>query len=370
MMKRARSWSSGSRARDVTVLIRGESGTGKELVARALVARPRGARRRPFVRFNCAAHRRGARRSRAVRPRARAPSPAPTAARAGLFRQADGGTLFLDEIGELDLGSAGQAAARAAGGRGAAGRRGPRAQGRRARRRRDAPRPRAPRCETARSARTSTTGSTWCASSCRRCASAPKTSRCSSSTSCELRRALRHREPALTASARAAPGRHGWPGNVRELENAVERLVALASGSNIDDVEGEQVGVTEPLGLKERVDAYERGLILAELKRAGWNRSEAARRLKIGTGHPSGQAQEAQRLRRGVSSVHIPSGSATSLAFSTSMKRCLALSLVSLHVPRPSPTSERSPVDEHAVATLEAPWSEVFTSGDPSSTRA
>jgi two-component system response regulator HydG len=69
---------------------------------------------------------------------------------------------------------------------------------------------------------------------------------------------------------------------VRELENAVERMVALATYSTIDYLDGEEVGATEPLGLKERVDAYERGLILAELKRAGWNRSEAARRLKIG----------------------------------------------------------------------------------------
>jgi two-component system response regulator HydG len=88
--------------------------------------------------------------------------------------------------------------------------------------------------------------------------------------------------PQLTAPARRRLLSRAYPGNVRELENAVERMVALATDGTIDDIEGEMVGVTEPLGLKERVDAYERGLILAELKRAGWNRSEAARRLKVG----------------------------------------------------------------------------------------
>ena len=38
---------------------------------------------------------------RAVRPRARAPSPAPTAPSPGLFEVAHGGTIFLDEIGEV-----------------------------------------------------------------------------------------------------------------------------------------------------------------------------------------------------------------------------------------------------------------------------
>ena len=89
--------------RDVTVLVTGESGTGKERVAEALVAASRRSKA-PFVKFNCASltpelaeaelfgHTRGA-------------FTGATRARPGLFGEANGGTLLLDEVGELDLGT-------------------------------------------------------------------------------------------------------------------------------------------------------------------------------------------------------------------------------------------------------------------------
>ena len=89
-------------ASETRVCILGETGTGKELVARTLHEKsPR--RAGPFVTLNCAAvpaelieselfgHEKGAFTGAAGR-------------HVGKFEQADGGTLFLDEIGDMPLG--------------------------------------------------------------------------------------------------------------------------------------------------------------------------------------------------------------------------------------------------------------------------
>ncbi len=86
--------------------------------------------------------------------------------------------------------------------------------------------------------------------------------------------------PAVRARLRSMEYR----GNVRELENTVERMVALSGGGLIDDDELQDQEPTwgGPLGLKDRVEAFEKGLIREELRRCGGNRSEAARQLTIG----------------------------------------------------------------------------------------
>jgi two-component system response regulator HydG len=79
---------------------------------------------------------------------------------------------------------------------------------------------------------------------------------------------------------------HGaYQGNVRELEHAIERMVALSSGGVVDEISFETSTSDQArtaFGLKERVEAFERGLLARELRETGGNRSEAARNLGIG----------------------------------------------------------------------------------------
>ncbi len=85
----------------VNVLIRGESGTGKELVARALVARSRRAKK-PYIRLNCAALPENLIESELFGSEKGAFTGA-TESRPGQIELADQGTLFLDEIATLTL---------------------------------------------------------------------------------------------------------------------------------------------------------------------------------------------------------------------------------------------------------------------------
>ena len=80
---------------------------------------------------------------------------------------------------------------------------------------------------------------------------------------------------------------YAWPGNVRELENLAESVVALSPDGRIDPAllpgaASEAVSAAASAGLKERVEAYERGVIVASLVECKQNRTEAAKRLGIG----------------------------------------------------------------------------------------
>jgi DNA-binding NtrC family response regulator len=279
--------------RDVTVLITGESGTGKERVAEAIVLASRRADR-PFVRFNCAAlspelaeaelfgHAKGA-FTGAIR------------ARPGLFGEADTGTILLDEVGEL------------------------------------APNAQAKLLRVLQEGEVRPVGEEK---------NHKVDVRVIAATHVDLEEAvqkntfredlfyrlnvvhlaippLRSRKEDIPVLARFFLQRfaerfgvsplhvpealfdrlqaHDWPGNVRELENALEGLVALSPPEGLDlgllpgsaPPPGADDHATKaetsgpPLPLKQRVEAYERGLIVDALRGSRGNRSEAARRLGV-----------------------------------------------------------------------------------------
>jgi DNA-binding NtrC family response regulator len=88
---------------------------------------------------------------------------------------------------------------------------------------------------------------------------------------------------------------HAWPGNVRELRNMVERLMLLAANGEVDATTVEaampkarSVMATSgtALGpLSDRVDAFEKEVILEELRRSHSNVSSAAKALGLERSH-------------------------------------------------------------------------------------
>jgi len=92
----------------------------------------------------------------------------------------------------------------------------------------------------------------------------------------------------------AALQRYSWPGNVRELRNIVERLLLLSGEVvEVSTVEATlpaqaaaSVSVTPSTGtLAERVDAFEREVLLAELKSHGYRMTETAKALGLERSH-------------------------------------------------------------------------------------
>ncbi|MGA2004687.1 MAG: sigma-54 dependent transcriptional regulator [Terriglobales bacterium] len=103
----------------------------------------------------------------------------------------------------------------------------------------------------------------------------------------------------------AALQQHAWPGNIRELRNAVERLMLLAIAN---EVTGETVALALPMSaaggfgphsafagsgpLADRVRAFEKQTILAELKRNHNQISNTARALGLERSHLYKKAEQ------------------------------------------------------------------------------
>jgi two-component system nitrogen regulation response regulator NtrX len=87
--------------------------------------------------------------------------------------------------------------------------------------------------------------------------------------------------------------RYDWPGNVRELRNVVERLLLLCDSR----VDAEAVALALPATarptpaltgggtLAQRVEAFERGEVVAELERHGYQMTETAKALGLERSH-------------------------------------------------------------------------------------
>jgi two-component system nitrogen regulation response regulator NtrX len=96
----------------------------------------------------------------------------------------------------------------------------------------------------------------------------------------------------ITADAYTELKRYSWPGNVRELRNVVERLLLLSDDCVDLGTVRQALPLTEPGtpwvstgGLSDRMDAHEREIILAELKKHGFKMSDTARALGLERSH-------------------------------------------------------------------------------------
>jgi DNA-binding NtrC family response regulator len=105
------------------------------------------------------------------------------------------------------------------------------------------------------------------------------------------------KEKLFSAEAIAALRKYSWPGNVRELRNIVERLVLLAAE---DAITAEEVRLVLPGGeaasptgsadtgqgtLLERTEAFEREVLLGEIRRHNFHMTNVARALGLERSH-------------------------------------------------------------------------------------
>lgn len=274
---------------DVTVLIEGETGTGKELVANAVEYHSR-RREKPFVKVNCSAIPEGLLESELFGHEKGAFTGAHQQRR-GRFELADGGTLFLDEIGEMSpalqskiLRVLEQGEFQRVGGK-----------------------------ETLR------VDVRVIAATNRNLQEEVKSGRFRKDLFFRLQVVhivippLRDRHEDIPALVNHFLKKHGgkkdllatrqvhsllkdydWPGNVRELENVIERAVVLAQGRYItlEHISLPSVSIIEgatnyrasdmsSLALHDILEKVEHDVVLAALQRARWNKTRAAKLLKI-----------------------------------------------------------------------------------------
>jgi two-component system, NtrC family, nitrogen regulation response regulator NtrX len=125
------------------------------------------------------------------------------------------------------------------------------------------------------------------------------------------------KEKIFAADAIVELRKYGWPGNVRELRNVVERLILLSADENITAADVRLIlptsdsvssgtsssGATTATGtLAERTEAFEREVMLAEIRHHNFHMTNVARALGLERSHLYKKCQQLgidlQSLRR------------------------------------------------------------------------
>jgi two-component system, NtrC family, nitrogen regulation response regulator NtrX len=104
----------------------------------------------------------------------------------------------------------------------------------------------------------------------------------------------------FTSDAVEALQNYRWPGNVRELRNTIERLMLMATGNEIGVADVRSVLAPSrvrdySLGsgpLTERVEGFEREVIVQELKRSNFHITNAAKALGLERSHLYKKAEQ------------------------------------------------------------------------------
>ena len=117
---------------------------------------------------------------------------------------------------------------------------------------------------------------------------------------CQVAKQNGWKEKLFSSEAIAELRRYSWPGNVRELRNIVERLVLLASENTVS---AEDVRLALPTGempplagndgksdagqgtLEQRTEAFEREVLLVEIRRHNFHMTNVARALGLERSH-------------------------------------------------------------------------------------
>ncbi|HJT71134.1 MAG TPA: sigma-54 dependent transcriptional regulator [Terriglobales bacterium] len=105
----------------------------------------------------------------------------------------------------------------------------------------------------------------------------------------------------FNAEAIRALQQYPWQGNVRELRNMIERLMLLATGNEVDletvrlvlaPTTEAQTSSAFSGTLAERVEKFEREVLLTELKRSGFHMTNAAKALGLERSHLYKKAEQ------------------------------------------------------------------------------